>query len=236
MSGARTPHDSARPRNFSANAERPERWRPVPLDGLAHVEVSDRGRVRTAARVVVDRNGRRAHYRQRELSLRPRPNGYVAVRVGNGTPTGIQLYVHRLVALAFLPNPDGKPTVNHRDSDPANNHVENLEWATPAENTAHAVRAGRMCCGEASPCSKLTEAAVRSIRRRPRARLVDLAAEFGVSPPTVHRVRWGQGWTHVRPDPPAGRSPGDSDTSSAAGVRPIQRPHPRRTPCTRETP
>ncbi len=48
--------------------------------------------------------------------------------------------VHRLVALAFLPNPLNKPTVNHKDSSPANNHVSNLEWATWSEQEIHARR------------------------------------------------------------------------------------------------
>lgn len=43
-------------------------------------------------------------------------------------------YVHRLVALAFIPNPDNKPIVGHRDNNPANNHVSNLVWMTQAEN------------------------------------------------------------------------------------------------------
>ncbi len=51
-------------------------------------------------------------------------------------------YVHRLVALQWISNPDDKPSVNHKDGKTLNNHVDNLDWATVAENNQHAIHAG----------------------------------------------------------------------------------------------
>ena len=68
-------------------------------------------------------------------------NGYRAVELylnNNGYTVGI----HRLVALAFIPNPENKPEVNHKDRNRSNNNVENLEWVTQSENIAHAYRNG----------------------------------------------------------------------------------------------
>lgn len=59
-------------------------------------------------------------------------NGYSYIGIAGKTFT-----IHRLMAIAFIPNPENKPTVNHKDGIKTNNHISNLEWATFSENSQH---------------------------------------------------------------------------------------------------
>ena len=70
----------------------------------------------------------------------PHNKGYMRVDLYNGDGKRHHLKVHRLVAEAFIPNPYGKPQVNHIDGNNRNNSITNLEWVTDEENKAHQKR------------------------------------------------------------------------------------------------
>lgn len=76
------------------------------------------------------------------LKIVPNKQGYNIVVLCNGIRKTIN--VHRLVAAAFVPNPENKPCVDHIDGDRANNHADNLRWVTAKENCNNPITKSRL--------------------------------------------------------------------------------------------
>lgn len=95
-------------------------------------EVSNTGKVRSKDRI--SKNGK-GSFLKKGMILKPvdNGNGHLKVELKQDGKRK-RAYVHRLVAAAFIPNPERKPCVNHIDNDPSNNCVDNLEWCTHQEN------------------------------------------------------------------------------------------------------
>ena len=110
-----------------------------------YYEVDQFGRVFSVERVIsVNDNGRKYEKRVsgRQMKQCLKNNGYKSVSL---TKDGVTkaFYVHRLVAEAFIPNPDNLPMVNHKDEDKTNNFLENLEWCTAQYNNTYGNKAKR---------------------------------------------------------------------------------------------
>lgn len=169
-----------------------EEWRRIEeFKGM--YEVSNLGRVRSYVRSKIPR------------LLKPYtdPRGYqqIVFTIARKSTTR---WLHRLVAHAFIPNPDSRPEVNHKDANKQNNAASNLEWVTSRENTIHGYRFGVIkppCLrGEQGNHSRLTEADVLEIRRIYTPRVISqsmLAARFGVTKTTIRHILQRRTWTHV---------------------------------------
>lgn len=104
-----------------------EEWRPVV--GHKHFLISSLGNCISIERSTFDKNGNIHHYRERKLIPHNNGHGYMAYNID-----GKHKYIHRLIAEAFLPNPQNKKEVDHIDGNSANNILSNIRWATRTEN------------------------------------------------------------------------------------------------------
>ena len=87
-------------------------------------DISDKGRIR-----------KKAKREFRYIATSTNAHGYSKCNIQNGNPSERTQLLHRLVAKAFIPNPEDKPVVHHINADKTDNRAENLEWCTHQENS-----------------------------------------------------------------------------------------------------
>jgi len=163
-----------------------EEWRSVVgYEGL--YEVSNMGRVRSLK------------------ECRGKSNIILKHNINNGY-SHIDLYknssrqhskIHRLVAQAFIPNPENKYDVNHIDSNRSNNIISNLEWVTRKENMEHCIKMGRNTCGEKQGRSKLKIKQVLQIRKSKLLRK-EIAYKYDICISTVYAIKNRSSWKYLK--------------------------------------
>lgn len=104
--------------------------------------------------------------------------------------------VHVIVAKAFVPNPDNKPWVLHKDGNHQNNEDSNLYWGTPKENSEDMVKHGNSLKGEKNPNTHLTAQDIHDIREFTGKTRI-LAEKYGMSSHAIRLIQRRKTWTHV---------------------------------------
>lgn len=139
----------------------------------------------------------------KEKILKPYKNcwGYMLVDMRKDGKRYLKC-VHRLVAEAFIPNPQNKPQVNHIDGNKKNNCVENLEWCTCSENQYHAFKTSLKPKGIKHPFSKFTKDDIIYIKNNYQKNkkgfgIRSLAKKFGVCDSTIRQIIIGQTYKNI---------------------------------------
>lgn len=183
-----------------------EEWRPV-QDFEDYYEVSNFGRIKSKAIFIRhDGNWSDEHGYVKKIktkNLSKNRYGYITSKLCKLGKCR-RLTVHRLVAKAFIPNPDNYTQVNHIDGDKTNNVVWNLEWVSQARNIQHAFETGLMTNdhlkGSNHHNAKLTEEDVKTMRRiynEGNVTIKALANKYNIGATTARDILKNRTWKNV---------------------------------------
>ena len=126
--------------------------------------------------------------------LQPNTKGYLRVMID-----GKNIFVHRLVAEKYVPNPENKPQVNHIDGNKLNNNYKNLEWVTNQENRNHAIKNGLHTMGDKCSWSKLNSDKVKFIRKhKDDISTNEFCQLFNVTASTIRSIITNHSWRNVK--------------------------------------
>ncbi|QHJ81914.1 MAG: hypothetical protein [Bacteriophage sp.] len=176
-----------------------EIWKDI--DGFkGYYQVSNLGRVKS-----IGRSGKGCSIVDRIKKVTPSKDGIHYPNFGASTPFNKNktLMLHRVIAIAFIPNPYNKKEVNHIDGDKNNNSLCNLEWVTSSENTNHGLKLGIMNTARGEQKikqSKLKENQVKEILLHLKNGVpgAHIAKKCNVNKVTIYSIKNGKSWKHIK--------------------------------------
>lgn len=156
--------------------------------------VSNMGRAYSAERMVPNHSGFKRLQKPKIINRKPFKNGYIFVSLRD-CENSCRKTLHRLVAGAFIPNPENKPCVNHKNGIKTDNRVENLEWVSYSENSKHAYSIG---LAEKS-MAKLSRDNVIEARKLKDNGVTakNIAEKYNVSVYTMYDALRGRTWSDI---------------------------------------
>lgn len=164
--------------------------------------ISNLGRVKSLPREKLTPKGTQCMSKEKFLKTNPSKMGYPVVMLSLNCD--IKLHkLHRLIAIAFIPNIENKPFINHKDGNKLNNSLDNLEWCTAKENIQHAFDTGLRVSskGENQGSSKLTAKNILEIRERLKngEKQSAIARAYNVHKATIWGIKNNITWSHILP-------------------------------------
>ncbi len=177
-----------------------EKWKII--KGYPDYMVSNIGRVKSLARIVNYSNGSKHPLKSSILKHGYHIQGYPILILFNKKKRNTKV-VHRLVAIAFIPNPEYKPCINHKNGIKTDNRAENLEWVTHSENTIHAYKNNLMNPnkGDDHFRSMVTSdevLAIKQILRYAYIKRREIGSLYGVSRQAISDINSGKNWLSVQ--------------------------------------
>jgi len=175
-----------------------ENWKDIQgFEGL--YQVSDMGRVKSLAR---RRLGTKNYYQKERILSSVVGTKYMYITLVSNTGIKKQFTIHKLVATMFITKPSGTVCVNHKDGNPHNNHLNNLEWVTYSRNAFHAYenKLTKKLFGEKASGAKLTESQVIEMRLTYRKQFGAnkvMAKKYNITVGQVHNIITKKSWVHV---------------------------------------
>lgn len=165
-------------------------------------QVSDLSRIKSLERLKGGKlNGKNILVKERIITISKSTNNYLQVGL---CKDGISRFfrLHRVVAIAFIPNPKNKPEVNHKNGIKTDVRLSNLEWSTKPENAQHAFDTGlhipHDCKGVKNGRAKLTEEQVKEIiELLPECSNSGLARKYNLTATTIRDIRHNKLWKNI---------------------------------------
>lgn len=177
-----------------------EEWKPI-VGWEDLYQISSFGRVKALKRYVPHYRGGLALMKEKIIKLNDR-RGYLGAHLFRSQMDKAKFGVHRLVALAFIPNVENKSTVNHIDTNKKNNFYKNLEWASHSEQQIHALNNGlrNKTIGENSNLSKLKKEDIFNIRdlyEKSRLSVNELSEKYKIGKNNIRNIINKTTWKYL---------------------------------------